>query len=108
MPSIVSLTRAGYSCAVVLPGAHVIEAARWMPWNVLLLGVHGSMDSTLSLLRKVRAVNSAPAVLMAWDPIDLPPAEAEALGVVEVLPHPADADSLVRSVEQAMASVRAA
>src|SRR4051812_32415191 len=79
MPSVVALTRSGYSCAVVLPGAHVIEAARWQNWDVLLIGTHGSGEAALGLLKKLRSVNDAPAVLMAWDPLEVSTSEAAKL-----------------------------
>jgi DNA-binding NtrC family response regulator len=102
MPSVVSLTRAGYSCAVVLPGAHVVEAARWLHWDVLLFGTRGNAESALSLLRRVRTVNDAPAVLMAWDPLEMPPSERSKLRVVDVLRKPADNQALLRAIEDAL------
>lgn len=104
LPSVLALTRAGFSCAVVTPGRHVMEAVRWMRWDVLLIGAHGGVETTLPLVRRIHDIKSLPSVLLAWDADAVPIGQTRDLGIVDVLLKPVDPNALVESISHAMAA----
>jgi CheY-like chemotaxis protein len=103
-----ALSGAGYICTTVEPGLLVAQAARSMPWDVVIIGAHSNLVGGLTFLRSLRSMLNAPAVVVTTRPVaDVPPAQVVALNIAAVVNEPINADTLLDAVAKAAATARA-